>query len=109
MQLVKSIQYVTPDLGEDIQGFQDNLISYCETEAKHNAQKNLPNTMDELNAFIKNHIEIKTQEQIHQNQQRFLPICGMVIAKKIHLYHLSLYKVRPCTCARWNLVHDGDI
>ncbi len=83
MQLVKSIQYVTPDLGDDVKEFQDGLLGYCETEGKHNAQKNLPNTMDELNAFIKNHIEIKTQEQIHQNQQRFLPICGMVVAKKI--------------------------
>lgn len=83
MQLVKSIQYVTPDLGEDIVGFQDSLLGYCETEAKHNAQKNQPNTIDELQAFIKNHIEIKTQEQIHQNQQRFLPISGMVVAKKI--------------------------
>ena len=83
MQLVKSIQYVTPDLGDDVKEFQDGLLGYCETEGKHNAQKNQPNTLDELNAFIKNHIEIKTQEQIHQNQQRFLPICGMVIAKKI--------------------------
>lgn len=83
MQLVKSIQYVTPDLGDDVKEFQDGLLGYSETEGKHNAQKNQPNTLDELNAFIKNHIEIKTQEQIHQNQQRFLPICGMVVAKKV--------------------------
>lgn len=83
MQLVKSIEHVTPDLGEDIKDFQDDLLGYCETEGKHNALKNQPNTVDELQAFIKNHIEINTQEQIHQNQQRFLPICGMVIAKKI--------------------------
>ncbi len=83
MQLIKSIQYVTPDLGDDVKEFQDSMLGYSETEGKHNAQKNQPDTIDELNALIKNHIEIMTQEQIHQNQQRFLPICGMVIAKKI--------------------------
>ena len=83
MQLLKSIQYVTPDLGEDIKEFQDGMLSYCETEGKHNAQKNKPDTVNELNAFIKNHIEIKTQEQIHLNEKRFLPICGMVVANKV--------------------------
>lgn len=82
MQLVKSIQYVAPDLGDDIKEFQDSMLSYSETEGKHNAQKNQPNTIDELQAFIKNHIEIKTQEQIHLNEKQFLPICGMVVANK---------------------------
>lgn len=83
MQIVKSIQYATPDLGDDIKEFQDSMLSYSETEGKHNAQKNKPDTVDELNAYIKNHIEIKTQEQIHLNEKKFLPVCGMVVANKI--------------------------
>lgn len=83
MNTIKTIQYVTPDLGDDIKEFRENAIGYSKTEAKHNAQKNQPNTVDELNAYIKNHIQIETQEQIHKNQERFLPVCGMVVANKI--------------------------
>ena len=83
MQIIKSINPESSDFGQDIKEFQSEILSYAETQGRHNANQNKPNTLEEFKAFIFNHIGIKTNEQLHKNQQHYLPVAGMVVAKKI--------------------------
>lgn len=66
-----------------IQRLKGDLLVNIELQAKHHGARNIPFHIDEYRAHVFNAIETRVQVAIDSNQQRHLPISGMLIAKKI--------------------------
>jgi hypothetical protein len=82
LQITKT-NYDSSEIGDYLKDFEKSLLEYAATQARQNAGINKPIILDEFNAYIKNYDEISCQQKINQNQAEFLPISGMVVAKRI--------------------------
>ena len=82
MNIVKTNGYESLETNGYINQFETKLLSYSETQAKHNASENMPNTEPELKLLIMNHVHTEVSEAIEKNKQHYSPISGMVVAQK---------------------------
>ena len=82
MKSRKANQFESSDTGDSISHFETQLLSYCETQAKHDGSQNKPTSEGELRLLAMNHIETEVQVAIEKNKIRYLPISGVVVAQK---------------------------
>ena len=83
IEVTQPSRYSDPEQETVIQQLKDELLVNMETQARHHGGRNIPVHIDEYRAYVFNAIETQVQVALDFNQQRHLPISGMVMAKKI--------------------------
>lgn len=84
MKLIKS-NIAKSNLFTDVKiiELEKELLTHSEIQGRQNGLQNKPLTVDELKAYNMNYVESKVQFTLNENQQKYLPISGMVVAQKI--------------------------
>jgi hypothetical protein len=81
--ILTEIQYRDIEHEAYLENLKHQIISTVELQGKQHGEQNMPKTIDEFRTLALNYIEVAVQGGININQQKYLPISGMSIAKLI--------------------------
>ncbi|MBS1633858.1 MAG: hypothetical protein JST10_14945 [Bacteroidetes bacterium] len=76
-------KYSDPEYAAHVAKVKKDVLTHIELEATHHGAQNRPNTLPEFQALTLNYIQTTVQGAIDSNQERFLPISGVIILNKI--------------------------
>lgn len=76
-------RFSDPQFEEHISKLKSELLTSMEVRGKEEGEQNRPNTVGEFRTMCINQMQSKIQELLIQNQERFMPVSGMVIANRI--------------------------
>lgn len=81
-QLVQSRFHVDPIVDQKIRSFKSDLRSKITLQAQEHAAFNQPQDITSYKMLVQAAIENDIQQMLHLNETSFLPVAGMVVAKK---------------------------
>ncbi len=81
--MVTNVQYLDTEYEKMLKEWMGDVIVMAESQGKQHGLQNTPRTLEEYYSLVLNGVEIEIQKAINLNQQRFLPISGMVVVRLI--------------------------
>jgi hypothetical protein len=81
--IISEVQYRDIEHEGYLSTLRQQVTATAELQGKQHGEKNMPKTMDEFRTMVLNFIEVTIQGALNVNQQKYLPISGMGIAKLI--------------------------